>query len=124
MRANEFISEAKGHGRISNRKSAASRGIHTYSDAEKINNDYALNRVMMAVACTDGKNKIESPQHSWIGKHKSSHPYTKEEQDMLKTAYKAAGVKWEDLNSGDINSTELDSTYTNSPINSFKGYKK
>lgn len=124
MRAYEFLNEAKGHTKISKRKSSGSRGMNVYSDAEKLNNDYSLNRVMMAVACSDGKNKIESPMNSFVGKLKSSHPYTEEEQDMLKAAYKAAGVNWEDLNKGDFDSSELESTQSKSPVKPFKGYKK
>jgi hypothetical protein len=43
---------------------------------------------------------------------------------MLKQAYKAAGIKYKDLNSGDDESKELDSTNIKSPIKPFKGYKK
>ena len=32
-----------------------------------------------------------------LGKHNTAHPYTKEENDMLKLAYKAAGLEYKDL---------------------------
>jgi hypothetical protein len=43
---------------------------------------------------------------------------------MLKMAYKAAGANWADLNSGDMDSEEVASTNTTSPIKSFKGYPR
>jgi hypothetical protein len=43
---------------------------------------------------------------------------------MLKIAYKAAGIPFQDLNKGDLASKELDSTQEQSPIKPFKGYKK
>jgi hypothetical protein len=85
---------------------------------------YDLNRVMMAVACSDGVNPIEMDAESWAGKHNTAEPYTKEEQAMLKLAYKAAGVEYIDLNNGDLDSEELASTNTDSPVVAFKGYKR
>jgi hypothetical protein len=43
---------------------------------------------------------------------------------MLKDAYKAAGMPYTDLNKGDLESDELDSTNTSSPVKPFKGYKR
>lgn len=124
MRAYEILNEVVGRGKMSKRHQYASKGINVFSDAERINSDYVLNRVMMAVAGTDGKTIQKSPEHSWIGKYKSAHPYTKEEQDMLKLAYKEMGVNWQDINDGDMKSSELDSVSTVSPCKPFKGYKK
>ena len=61
---------------------------------------------------------------SWVGKHKSAHPYTKEEQDMLKMAYKAAGARWVDLNHGDMDSEEAPGGNTKSPVKGFRGYPR
>lgn len=127
MRASEFITEGKsrkGRSNMPDRMRFASKGLNVFSDAEKINSDYTLNRVMMAVACTDGKTMGPATQHSWIGKYKSAHPYTKEEQEMLKLAYQQVGANWEDLNSDDLESEELESTNSTSPVKPFKGYKK
>jgi hypothetical protein len=41
---------------------------------------------------------------------------------MLKQAFKAAGAEYKDLNSGDMDSEELESTNTTSPMQGFKGY--
>jgi len=123
MRASEFISEGK-KGKMTKRQRYASKGVNTFSDAERVNSDYTLNRVMMAVACSDGKNIGPTAQDSWVGKYKSAHPYTKQEQEMLKQAYKAVGVSWSDLNSGDLESEELPEVNIASPVKPFKGYKK
>jgi hypothetical protein len=122
MRANEFVSESK-KGTISKRQQQSTRGLNIFAD-NQFDRTYDLNRVMMAVACSDGVNPIKMDSESWIGKNNSAHPYTKEEQDMLKLAYKAAGITYKDLNKGDLNSEELESTNTQSLVKPFKGYKR
>jgi hypothetical protein len=124
VRAWEFLAEADGNARISKRNQSGTRGLNTFSDAERWNTDYTLNRVMMAAACTDGTFVPDIDKKSWFGKGKTAHPYTEQEQDMLKMAYKAAGANWSDLNSGDMDSEEVTSTNTTSPIKSFKGYPR
>jgi hypothetical protein len=79
---------------------------------------------MMAVASSDGINPIDMDAESWIGKHNTAHPYTKEEQDMLTLAYKAADLEYIDLNNGDLDSEELPNTNTQSIAKPFKGYKR
>jgi len=124
MRASEFISEAK-IGKISKRQQQSTRGLNIFSKKlDTYDRFYDLNRLMMAVACSDGINPIEMNAESWIGKHNSTHPYTKEEQDMLKLAYKAAGLEYKDLNNGDVDSEELPNTNTQSIVTPFKGYKR
>lgn len=122
MRAVEFISENR-KGKISKRQQQSTRGLNLFADTE-FDRTYDLNRVMMAVASSDGVNPIDIDQESWSGKNNTAHPYTKIEQDMLKMAYKAAGIKYKDLNNGNMNSEELQSTYKQSPVKPFKGYKK
>ena len=78
----------------------------------------------MAVASSDGVNPIEIDSESWVGKHNTTHPYTREEQNMLKLAYKAAGLEYRDLNNGDMDSEEVESTNTQSPLRGFKGYAR
>jgi hypothetical protein len=124
VRAKEFVAESDGNATISKRNQSGTRGLNTFSDAERWNTDYTLNRVMMAVACTDGTFVPDIDKKSWFGKGKTAHPYTEQEQDMLKMAYKAAGANWSDLNSGDMDSEEVASTNTISPIKSFKGYPR
>ena len=124
MRANEFISEAK-MGKISDHQQQATRGLNIFSKKiDSYDRNYDLNRLMMAVASSDGINPIEMPAESWVGKHNTAHAYTKEEQDMLILAYKAAGLEYEDVNNGDLDSEELASTNTQSIVKPFKGYKR
>lgn len=115
MRAKDFITEKK-QARITKRQQNASKGINTYSDGERWNSDYVAYRLGLAAACTDGKSDPDIDAKSWIGKSKSTHPYSKEEQEMLKKAYKAVGAKYQDLNNGDMRSQELPDTYTTSPV--------
>lgn len=124
MRANEFVSESK-MGTISKHHQQSTRGLNIFSKKiDSYDRFYDLNRLMMAVASSDGINPIEMPAESWVGKHNTAHAYTKEEQDMLKLAYKAAGLEYADLNKGDMDSEELSSANTQSVVKPFKGYKK
>ena len=124
MRANEFISEAK-FGKISKQQQHATRGLNIFSKKiDSYDRLYDLNRLMMAVASSDGVNPIKLDAESWVGKHNTAHPYTKEEQDMLKLAYEAAGLEYIDLNKGDLDSEELSDTNAQSIVKPFKGYKR
>jgi hypothetical protein len=123
MRAREFISEQDG--KIGKRRQAATVGLNTFSDGERTSSDYTLNRVMMATAMADGSDApINMDEKSWVGKRRSAHPYTDVEQRMLKQAFKAAGAKWTDVNNGDLDSEEVKSTNTQSPVRAFKGYPR
>ena len=124
MRANEFIFESS-VGKISKRQQQSTRGLNVFSKSIKsYDRLYDLNRLMMAVASSDGINPIEMDAESWVGKHNTAHPYTKEEQDMLILAYKAAGLEYKDLNNGDMDSKELPGTNDRSIVKPFKGYKR
>lgn len=122
MRAKEFVSEMK-KGQLSKRQQYSTKGLHVFTDSN-FDRIYMLNRVMMAAAMSDGVTMPDIPAESWVAKYNTAHPYTKQEHDMLMHAYKAAGVKFKDLNHGDLKSDELDSTQVISPIKPFKGYKK
>jgi hypothetical protein len=102
----------------------ATRGLNLINDGERRSTDYVLNRIMMAVASTDGTFVPDIDQKSWVGKDKSAHPYTREEQDMLKMAYKAAGAHYDDVNNGDMDSEEPPGGNTTSPVKGFKGYPR
>jgi hypothetical protein len=122
MRAHEFITESD-KGKVSARQQQSTVGLNIFA-ATQYDRVYDLNRVMMAVASTDGTSIPDLNRESWVGKNNTAHPYTDVEQDMLKIAYKAAGIPFQDLNKGDLDSEELDSTQDQSPIKPFKGYKK
>jgi hypothetical protein len=124
MRASEFITEAK-MGKISKRQQQSTRGLHVFAKKmDTYDKLYDLNRLMMAVACSDGVNPIKMDAESWVGKRNTAHAYTKEEQAMLNMAYKAAGLEHKDLNNNDLDSEELPDTNTQSIVKPFKGYKK
>lgn len=125
MRAKDFIQESnkKVRRNVMKRHQQASTGLNTFGRSN-YDNTYDLNRVMMAVAMTDGKQKPDIDQEAWAAKYNTAHPYTEVEQDMLKLAYAEAGIPFQDLNAGDLKSRELEDTQTQSPIKPFKGYKK
>ena len=79
---------------------------------------------MMAAAMTDGTIEPDMDETSWIGKMKSAHPYTKQEADMLKMAYKTVGATYKDLNHGDLASEEPPGGNDRSPVIGFKGYPR
>ncbi len=59
MRANEFVSESK-KGKISTRQQQSTRGLNIFAD-NQFDRQYDLNRVMMAVACSDGVLNTKCP---------------------------------------------------------------
>ena len=125
MRARDFVTELRlPNARITKRQQSGTRGLHVYSDSERWNTDYTMNRLGMAVAGTDGVTPPDIDPKSWFGKHKTVHPYTQEEADMLKLAYRAVGADFKDLNGGDMESEEPPGGNVTSPIKGFKGYPR
>jgi hypothetical protein len=114
MKISELL-ESK-DGKVTKRQRESTRGLHIYSDGEKWSGDYTQYRVMMAAACTDGESVPDMDAKSWIGKYKTAHPYSEEDQKKLKMAYKAAGASYKDLNHGNLDSDELKSINTHSPV--------
>lgn len=127
MRAREFITEDNAPGKLTKRQRYGSRGMHKFQDVDGRDRVYELNRVMMALAQADGESdhqKINLDSESWIGTSNMAVPYTEVESNMLKSAYKAVGSEWEDLNDGDMKSSELPSINKQSPVEGFKGYER
>lgn len=122
MRYKEFIVE-KTVGKIKKREQQSTRGLNIYRDGERANSDYTEYRLGLALACANGKDPIDVDAKSWYGKRKVALPYTDEEQEMLKQAYEVVGASWEDLNHGDLDSEELKSTNTVSPISNWMSKK-
>jgi len=124
VRAREFMVEHQKVGKISKRLRYATRGLHKFRDMQFADRVYELNRVMMAVASNDGK-QFSWPMdaESWAGRNDIAAPYTKQEQDMMRLAYKAIGSHHEDLNQGDLRSQEHPAVNTTSPIQAFGGYQ-
>ena len=123
MRSREFVSEQK-VGDIGQRKSVATVGLNKFRDKQYADRVYELNRVMMAVATTDGTNEATIDSESWAGRNNVAAPYTKIEQKMLEKAFKAVGSHHSDMNRGDLDSEELPSTNKQSPMQAFKGYTR
>jgi hypothetical protein len=123
MRATEFVTESH-NGVISKRNQNATVGLNKFRDKNFADRVYELNRVMMAVASTDGTFVPDVDGESWAGRNNIAVPYTKEEQEMLKRAYEAVGSYNEDLNNGDLQSKEHPAVNTTSPMQAFKGYSR
>lgn len=123
MRAREFVAESAS-GKVGHRRQQATVGLNKFRDDAFADRYYELNRVMMAVASTDGTFVPTIDQESWAGRHNIATPYTKQEQKKLEKAFNAIGSKYEDLNHGDYLSQEVKSTNVASPITSFKGYPR
>lgn len=123
MRAREFVVEDT-VGKLSKRNQNATVGLNKFRDAQFADRVYELNRVMMAVAQTDGEIIPELDGESWSGRNNVAAPYTDVEQKMLEKAYQAVGSKHYDLNHGDLESSEHPAVHTASPIKAFKGYPR
>lgn len=117
MKIFDIISESS-EKKITKRQQQSTKGLNTYGDGEHVSGDYTAYRLGMAVAGANGKDPLPADMKakSWIGKKKTTHPYTQEEQDMLKQAYKIVGADYQDTNKGDMKSKELDSTNKVSPV--------
>ena len=105
MKINEIIMEIKA-GKVPAGYKEASTGLHTFGDGEKSSADYAHYRLGLALACSDGKGKIDMDPKTFYGKKHTAHPYTQEEADMLHQSYKLVGASHKDLNKGILRSQE------------------
>ena len=123
MRASEFIVEDR-VGKVGHRRQQATVGLNKFRDSTYGDRVYELNRVMMAVAATDGTFVPDIDQESWAGRNNIAVPYTEQEQEKLEKAFKAIGSKFEDLNQGDYYSQEVDSVNKTSPVQGFRGYPR
>jgi hypothetical protein len=123
MRAREFIAEET-VGKLSKRNQNATVGLNKFRDGKFADRVYELNRVMMAVASTDGTFVPELDSESWAGRNNIAAPYTKEEQAMLEKAYQSVGSKHIDLNHGDLESQEHPAVNHISPVQGFKWYPR
>lgn len=105
-------------GKVSQRFQQATVGLDKFRDKQFADRIYELNRVMMAVASSDGINPLnpEIDAESWAGRNNIAVPYTEIEQAMLMQAFGAVGSHYQDLNNGDTKSQELKSTYKQSPV--------
>lgn len=135
MRAWEFITEGKPrtvapqnkrdwHGEIPDHHRAAAQATHKIRDGQGFDRIYHLNRVMMATACADGRDKHTAPnvnKSSWTDTFNTVHPYTEQEHNMLHQAMKAIPSDHETVVDYS-RSEEVADTHKQSPVKAFKGY--
>lgn len=127
MRAYEFLAEDTIHNGKLPRLSAqhAMPGAHRIGGTQ--DRTYDLNRIMQYVACSDGENDVEMDHESWVGKNTLAFPYTVEELNMLKRAYKYLGIDWDDIlkpNPKNHSQEVPGRINTRSPVVSFQGYPR
>ena len=114
MKIKDIIVETRGE--LKRRQRFAMCGLNRFTDGKKWNSDYTLYRLGLALAATDGKTMPKVDEESWLGKWKATAPYSKEEQDMLKLAYKEVHANYEDMNNGDMRSQEGPTINKSSPV--------
>jgi len=123
MRATEFVAEDK-IGKMGKRLNQATVGLNKFRDDKFADRVYELNRVMMAVASTDGTFVPELDGESWAGRHNIAAAYTQQDQQKLNMAYKAIGSTYVDINHGDLRSQEHPAVHVTSPVKAFAGYPR
>lgn len=121
MKIRDIITEQTGD--LPDRARRATRGMNKFTDGKKWNSDYTLYRLGLALAATDGKTMPTVDDESWVGRWKLAAPYTQEEQDMLKLAYKEIDAEHEDINNGDLRSQECTTINKTSPVSKPKKNK-
>lgn len=118
MKIKDIIINEDKVGRISKRYQQATVGLDKFRDQQFADRVYELNRVMMAVASSDGVNPLspEVDAESWAGRNNIAVPYTELEQEMLVQAFGVVGSHYQDLNKGDMKSKELTVVNKDSPV--------
>ena len=96
---------------------AVSQGVHRSRDVGGYDRVYHMNRVMMAMAMADGKDTkpVDSPAETWAEKYNTHHPYTKEEYNMVQSAFKTVPSDQQEV-SPFSKSKEPDDTHKISPV--------
>ena len=116
MRIREILAEVRA-GKVPKRFQKSSTGLHIFNDAEKANTDYTHYRLGLALAMSNGKDKMDLDPKTFYGKKHTAHPYTEEEAEMLKQCYPLIGATYKDLNKGDLRSQEASDVHRVSPVN-------
>jgi hypothetical protein len=98
MKITEIITEERA-GKLHDRFAGASKGVWKMRDNGGYNRTYHLNRVMMAAAMHDGKSDkpVDMDPASWAEKYNTAHPYTDEENNMIKGALATIGADSKEL---------------------------
>ena len=127
MRASEFIAEGV-RGEIPGGHDNSMPGAHIVRDIGGYDRTNHMNRMMMAMAMHDGKDKKPIPKDkmdpaSWVEKYNTAHPYTKEEDNMIHGAMKTIGSDHHHVIT-DRRSMEHPEIHKASPVKAFKGYAR
>jgi hypothetical protein len=115
MKIREILAEVRA-GKVPKRFQKSSTGLHLFSDSEHANSDYTHLRLGMALAMSNGKDKLDIDPKTFYGKKHTAHPYTQAEADMLKQCYPLVGASYKDLNHGDLRSQEAPDVHKVSPV--------
>jgi hypothetical protein len=114
MKINEVIVE----GSVGKKPShdTQDKGEWKFRDVGGYDRTYNLNRIMMAAAMADGKSTkpVEMDQASWVEKYNVARPYSEEEHNMMKQAFKTIDSEYQHSES-DHKSKELEDTHKTSP---------
>ena len=116
MKINEIVTE--GHdGKKPKDQTQSDTGEWRFRDVGGYDRVYNLNRVMMATAMADGENKgpVDMDQSSWAEKYNTARPYTEQEHNMRKSAFKTVDSEYEETEA-DHKSRELDDVHKVSPV--------
>jgi hypothetical protein len=123
MRATEFISEHKTTEYDRETKNAE-KGAYIARDVGGYDRVYHMNRLMMAMAKADGKNTgpVDSPADTWFEKYNTLHPYTQEEDNMIKAGMATIPTDGRQI-APFSKSKESDDTHRSSPVPHNSGKK-
>jgi hypothetical protein len=126
MRATEFIFEHITT-EYDKKTKDAQKGVYIARDKGGYDRVYHMNRLMMAMAKADGKNTgpVDSPADTWFEKYNTLHPYTQEEDNMIKAGLATIPTDGHQI-APYSKSKESDDTHRASPVphNSGKTRKK
>jgi hypothetical protein len=90
MKIKELIVETAPEGKMHDHHVAVQKGVSRARDTGGYDRIYHMNRIGMAVAMAHGQDtkKIDGVDaSSWVEKYNTTHPYTKEEDNMMQAAY-------------------------------------
>jgi hypothetical protein len=109
MKIREIISESK-EGDMPGAAIPPNKGEWRFKGADGADRIYNLNRVMMAAAMSDGSgDAVDVDQASWVRTYNIARPYSEEEHNMMKAAFKSIDSKYEETES-DHRSLEMGDT--------------
>lgn len=115
MKIKDIISESKPGERPHN-ANYADTGEWKFRDVGGYDRTYNLNRVMMAAAMADGSGKpVDVDQSSWVEKYNTARPYTEQEHNMMKSAFKTIDSEYKHSEK-DHKSKETPDTHKQSPV--------